>query len=91
MDIEIRTAEVRICCNHESCAARQAGPDFTVASGGDATLTAATRIVLTDGFVVEPGGRLVAGTDPDLAGTSTRTYGDVRPWRGWLDAIAWPF
>jgi RHS repeat-associated protein len=58
----------------ESCAELEAGPDFNVAAGAKATLRAATRVVLKNGFRVESGGRLEVGTDPDLSGNVTKTY-----------------
>ena len=59
-----------------SCATIHAGPELTVQSGGGLTLRAADRIVFYDGFKVESGGRLDAGTDPSLAaGDVTKSYG----------------
>jgi adhesin HecA-like repeat protein len=43
---------------HRACDTLTAGPDVTVASGGNLTLRAGTRIVLQDGFHVESGGAL---------------------------------
>jgi hypothetical protein len=51
----------------ESCDSVIAGEGFTVASGGEATLTAGTAVVLQNGFSVESGGRLTAALDPTLA------------------------
>ena len=46
-----------------SCASLTAGPAFRVASPGDVTLRAATRVTLTNGFSVGPGAGFSAGID----------------------------
>jgi RHS repeat-associated protein len=60
---------------HASCATLAAGPDVTVAATGDLDLTAATRVVIKDGFAVENGGRLAVGTDPSIVYEETKSYG----------------
>jgi len=48
--------------SHAACDTLTAGPDVTVTGSGDLTLCAGTRVVITDGFRVDLGGRL---TIPD--------------------------
>jgi uncharacterized repeat protein (TIGR01451 family) len=50
----------------EACQTLTAGPALTVTATGELTLRAGLRVVLTDGFVVQPGGSLVVQVDPAL-------------------------
>jgi hypothetical protein len=49
---------------HEACDEILAGPNYTVAGGGDLTLSARGRVVLRDGFAVLDGGALTVVIDP---------------------------
>ncbi len=52
--------------SYQSCGTVQAGPGYTVGSGGNVTLTAGHQVVFASGFSVASGGRLAAGVDPAL-------------------------
>ncbi len=58
VDLDLTSTTVTGTETHRACDTLTAGPDVTVADGGDLTLRAGTRIVLRDGFSVASGGRL---------------------------------
>lgn len=51
----------------EACNTITVGPDFTVTGTGKAIFRAGQAVILTDGFLVEPGGRVETEIDPSLA------------------------
>ena len=64
-----------------TCAGIEAGPAFSVETGGSATFTAGTRVTLNSGFAVQDGGTFTAGTDPaqsPVVETRSYTYQDFQ-------------
>ena len=64
-----------------TCAGIEAGPAFSVETGGSATFTAGTRIALGSGFSVKDGASFVAGIDTNRtpqAETKTYAYQDFQ-------------
>jgi glucose/arabinose dehydrogenase len=61
-DLTLSSTTVTGTESHHACDTLTAAPDVVVASTGDLTLCGGTRVVLGDGFRVEAGGRLAAGT-----------------------------
>jgi glucose/arabinose dehydrogenase len=59
VDLDLTSTTVTGTETHRACDTLTAGPEVTVANGGDLTLQAGTRIVLRDGFSVASGGSLV--------------------------------
>jgi len=81
-----------------TCAGIEAGPAFSVETGGSATFTAGTRVSLGSGFSVKDGGSFVAGIDPAVSPeveTRSYSYQDVQyfltggdgPW----GSLAWTY
>ena len=58
VDLDLTATTVTGTETHRACDTLTAGPDVTVADGGDLTLSAGTLVVLRDGFSVAAGGRL---------------------------------
>jgi hypothetical protein len=64
-DLTLELADQRVTTTEafDACRTLTAGSDFVVGSTGDVHFRAGERIVLSDGFSVEAGGRFAAGVD----------------------------